>query len=51
MLATFTAEIAEEVTLDDGTECSLSWLLRVQARDGRGGEVRITPDQLGRPQQ
>jgi len=51
MLATFTGEIAEEVTLDDGTEQTLTWLVRVTARDGRGGEVRITPDQLGRPQQ
>jgi hypothetical protein len=51
MLATFAAKIAEEVTLDDGTEQTLTWLLRVTARDGRGGEVRITPDQLGRPQQ
>lgn len=51
MLATFTGEIAEEVTLDDGTEQTLTWLVRVTARDGRGGEARITPDQLGRPQQ
>jgi hypothetical protein len=51
MLATFTAEIAEEVTLDDGTEQTLTWLVRVTARDGRSGETRITPDQLGRPQQ
>jgi hypothetical protein len=51
MLATFAAEIAEEVTLDDGTEQTLTWLVRVTARDGRAGEMRITPDQLGRPQQ
>ena len=51
MLATFTGEIAEEVTLDDGTEQTLTWLVSVAARDGRCGEVRITPDQLGRPQQ
>jgi hypothetical protein len=51
MLATFTAEIAEEVILDDGAEQTLTWLLRVTARDRRSGEVRITPDQLGRPQQ
>jgi hypothetical protein len=51
MLATFTAEIAEQVTLDDGTEQTLTWLVRVTAKDGRTGEVRITPDQLGKPQQ
>jgi hypothetical protein len=51
MLATFAAEIAEEVTLDDGSERTLTWLIRVTARDGRKGEVRIPPDQLGRPQQ
>lgn len=50
MLATFTASISEEVTLDDGAERTLTWLLRVATRDGRAGEVRITPDQLGRPQ-
>jgi len=51
MLATFTSEIAEELTLDDGAERTLTWLLRVVTKDGRAGEVRITPDQLGRPQQ
>jgi hypothetical protein len=51
MLATFTAEIAEEVTLDDGAERTLTWLVRVAARDGRSGETQITPDQLGRPHQ
>jgi hypothetical protein len=51
MLATFAAEITEEVTLDDGSERTLTWLVRVTARDGRAGEVRIPPDQLGRPQQ
>lgn len=51
MLGTFTAEIIEEVTLDDGAERTLSWLVRVATKDGRAGEVRITPDQLGRPQQ
>jgi hypothetical protein len=51
MLATFTAEIAEETTLDDGAECILTWLVSVNARDGRSGETRITPDQLGRPHQ
>jgi hypothetical protein len=50
MLATFNAEIAEEVTLDDGTEQALTWLVCATARDGRSGEVRISPDQLGRPQ-
>ncbi len=50
MLATFEAEITEEVTLDDGTERTLIWLVQVTARDGRTGKVRITPDQLGRPQ-
>jgi len=51
MLATFAAEIAEELTLDDGSERTLTWLVRVSARDRRAGEARITPDQLGRPQQ
>lgn len=52
ILATFTAEIAEEVTLDDGTpDRILTWLLRLKAQDGREGDVRIPPDQLGRPQQ
>jgi hypothetical protein len=51
MLATFAAEITEEATLDDGAERTLTWLLRVSARDGRAGETQITPDQLGRPQQ
>lgn len=51
MLATFAAVIAEELTLDDGAERTLTWLVRVAARDGRAGEVRITPDHLGRPQQ
>jgi hypothetical protein len=50
MLATFTAVIAEEVTLDDGAERTLTWRVQVAARDGRSGEVSITPDQLGRPQ-
>jgi hypothetical protein len=51
MLATFTAEITEEVTLDDGAERTLTWLVRVAARDGRAGQTQITPDQLGRPHQ
>ena len=51
MLATFTAEITEEVTLDDGAEQILTWLVHVTARDGRTGEARISPDQLGKPQQ
>ena len=50
-LGTFTAEITEEVTRDDGTEQVLTWLVRVKAVDGREGDVLITPDQLGRPQQ
>jgi hypothetical protein len=51
MLGTFTGEITEEVTLDDGAEQTLTWLVRITASSGRSGEVRITPDQLGRPQQ
>jgi hypothetical protein len=52
MLATFTAEIAEELCLDDGVEQpTLTWLIRVTTRDNRTGEVRVAPDQLGRPQQ
>ena len=50
-LATFDACIAEEVTQDDGTEQTLTWRLNVTAADGRTGQVEITPDQLGRPQQ
>lgn len=50
-LGTFVAEIAEEVTRDDGAEQVLTWLVRVKAVGGREGEVLITPDQLGRPQQ
>ena len=50
MLATFAAQITDEVALDDGSERTLTWLVRVTARDGRVGEVRIPPDQLGRPQ-
>jgi hypothetical protein len=50
MLATFTAEITDEVTLDDGAEQTITWLVRVVAQDGRSGGIRITPDQLGRPQ-
>jgi hypothetical protein len=51
MLATFNASIAEEVMRDDGAEQVLTWVVHVKARDGRTGEVTITPDQLGRPQQ
>ena len=51
MLGTFVAQIAEEIVLDDGAERTLTWLVQVETRDGRSGEVRITPDQLGRPQQ
>ena len=51
MLADFAAEIVEEVTVDDGAEQSLTWLVRVTTRAGRTGEVRISPDQLGRPRQ
>ncbi len=51
MLADFAAEIIEEVTLEDGAEQSLTWLVRVTTREGRTGEVRISPDQLGRPRQ
>jgi hypothetical protein len=50
MLATFTAEITDEVVLDDGAERTLTWRVSVTARDGRAGEVVITPDHLGRPQ-
>jgi hypothetical protein len=48
-LATFDAKIAEEVTIDDGTEQSISWLIEVRAADGRKGAVSITPDQLANP--
>lgn len=51
MLATFHAEITEEITLDDGTERTLLWHLRVTGQDERKGDVQIPPDHLGRPQQ
>jgi hypothetical protein len=50
-LATFDARITEEVMRDDGAELALTWRIQVDAADGRKGEVVITPDQLGRPQQ
>ena len=50
-LATFDARIIAETTRDDGAEQVLSWTLRVITTDGRGGEVEIFPDQLGKPQQ
>jgi hypothetical protein len=50
-LGTFDAEITEEVTRDDGAEQILTWRIYVKAVDGREGDVTITPDQLGRPQQ
>jgi len=50
-LATFDAEITDETVRDDGAEQSLTWTVRVSTTDGRAGEVQITPDQLGKPQQ
>ena len=50
-LATFDAKIAEEVTVDDGTERRLLWDLYVKAQDGGTGNVKIPPEHLGRPQQ
>ena len=50
-LATFDAEIVEETVRDDSAERTLTWTIRVTAADGRAGEVRVLPDQLGRPQQ
>ena len=50
-LATFDAEIAEEAIRDDGAEQTLTWAMRVVTTDGRTGEVSISPDQLGKPQQ
>lgn len=50
-LATFDAEITDETVRDDGAEQSLTWTVRVTTTDGRAGEVQITPDQLGKPQQ
>ena len=50
-LATFDAEITEETVRDDGAEQTLTWTVRVAATDGRSGQVQISPDQLGKPQQ
>jgi hypothetical protein len=50
-MATFDAEIIEETVRDDSAEQTLTWTVRVTAADGRMGEVRVLPDQLGRPQQ
>lgn len=50
-LATFDAKIAEEVTVDDGTERRLLWDIHVRAQDDSTGSVKIPPEHLGRPQQ
>jgi hypothetical protein len=50
-LATFDAEITDETVRDDGAEQNLTWTLQVKTEDGRRGEVQISPDQLGKPQQ
>ena len=50
-LATFDAEITAETIRDDGAEQTLTWTLLVTTADGRGGQIEILPDQLGKPQQ
>lgn len=51
MIATFRADVTEEIKRDDGTDCTLLWKIRVVTCDGHNGEVTIAPNQLSRPQQ
>jgi hypothetical protein len=50
-LATFDAKITAETIRDDGAEQVLTWTLRIATADGRGGDIEILPDHLGKPQQ
>jgi hypothetical protein len=49
-LATFNAEITEEIKRDDDTETTYLWRVKVTAADNRSGEVQIPPALLSQPQ-